>query len=114
VLHASPVLRAGQPSRRVPLFGAVLGPGPRREENLPGKWPGSLRRHPYASGCFRLDVGLSVAPGVEEGLRDAGVARVTGDRDESALSQAQVRRGLQVHRTCGYSPSPSAPVAPSP
>ena len=65
------------------------------EEHLPGEWLASLRRHRYTSGYFRLDVDLDgPAPWADERLADAVVVHVTGDLDELALSQAEVRRGL--------------------
>ena len=65
------------------------------EEHLPGPWLDSLRRHRYASGYFRLDVDLSApAPWADERVRESMVVHVTGDLDELALSQAQVRRDL--------------------
>ena len=65
------------------------------EEHLPGDWLASLRRHRYTSGYFRLDVDLDrPAPWADEGLLDAGVVHLTGDLDELALSQAEVRREL--------------------
>jgi phytoene dehydrogenase-like protein len=64
------------------------------EQHLPGAWLASLRRHRYTSGYFRLDVDLDrPAPWADEGLADAAVVHVTGDLDELAMSQAQVRRG---------------------
>jgi phytoene dehydrogenase-like protein len=64
------------------------------EEHLPAAWLDQLRRHRYTSGYFRVDVDLSgPAPWVDERLREAMVVHVTGDLDEIALSQAQVRRG---------------------
>ncbi|MCU1671938.1 MAG: Phytoene dehydrogenase-related protein [Frankiales bacterium] len=63
------------------------------EQHLPGPWLGQLRRHRYTSGYFRLDLDLDKpAPWTDERLRDAMVVHVTGDLDELALSQAQVRR----------------------
>jgi phytoene dehydrogenase-like protein len=65
------------------------------EQHLPGDWLASLRRHRYGSGYFRLDVDLDrPAPWADERLRDSGVVHVTGDVDELALSQAEVRRSL--------------------
>jgi phytoene dehydrogenase-like protein len=65
------------------------------EEHLPGGWLDQLRRHRYASGYFRLDVDLTApAPWSDERLREAMVVHVTGDLDELAVSQAQVRRRL--------------------
>jgi phytoene dehydrogenase-like protein len=64
------------------------------EQHLPGDWLASLRRHRYTSGFFRLDVDLDApAPWADERLADSAVVHVTGDLDELALSQAQVRRG---------------------
>ena len=63
------------------------------EQHLPGDWLASLRRHRYTSGYFRLDVDLDrPAPWADERLTDSVVVHVTGDLDELALSQAQVRR----------------------
>lgn len=65
------------------------------EEHLPGGWLASLRRHRYTSGYFRLDLDLDrPAPWADERLVDSVVVHVTGDLDELALSQAEVRRGL--------------------
>jgi phytoene dehydrogenase-like protein len=65
------------------------------EEHLPGEWLASLRRHRYTSGYFRVDVDLDrPAPWTDERLRDSVVVHVTGDLDELAMSQAEVRRGL--------------------
>jgi phytoene dehydrogenase-like protein len=65
------------------------------EQHLPGGWLRSLRAHRYTSGYFRLDVDLAApAPWADERLQEAVVVHVTGDLDELALSQAQVRRGL--------------------
>jgi phytoene dehydrogenase-like protein len=65
------------------------------EQHLPDAWLASLRRHRWTSGYFRVDVDLDApAPWRDERLRDAVVVHVTGDLDELALSQAQVRRGL--------------------
>ena len=65
------------------------------EQHLPAAWLASLRRHRYGSGYFRLDLDLErPAPWSDERLRDSVVVHVTGDLDEIALSQAQVRRGL--------------------
>ena len=65
------------------------------EQHLPGAWLAALARHRYTSGYFRVDVDLSApAPWHDERVRDAVVVHVTGDLDELALSQAQVRRGL--------------------
>ncbi len=65
------------------------------EEHLPAPWLASLRRHRYTSGYFRLDVDLDrPAPWSDERLTDSVVVHVTGDLDELATSQAQVRRGL--------------------
>jgi phytoene dehydrogenase-like protein len=64
------------------------------EQHLPGAWLASLRRHRWTSGYFRLDVDLDgPAPWADERLRDSAVVHVTGDLDELAMSQAQVRRG---------------------
>lgn len=63
------------------------------EEHLPGAWLASLRRHRYTSGYFRVDLDLDrPAPWADERLRDSVVVHVTGDLDELAMSQAQVRR----------------------
>ena len=63
------------------------------EQHLPGPWLDQLRRHRYTSGYFRLDLDLDApAPWTDERLREAMVVHVTGDLDELALSQAQVRR----------------------
>lgn len=63
------------------------------EQHLPGEWLASLRRHRYTSGYFRLDVDLDrPAPWADERLADSVVVHVTGDLDELALSQAEVRR----------------------
>ncbi|MDT7571866.1 MAG: hypothetical protein QOE05_2040 [Actinomycetota bacterium] len=65
------------------------------EEHLPAAWLAQLKRHRYTSGYFRVDLDLSApAPWSDERLRGAMVVHVTGDLDEIALSQAQVRRGL--------------------
>jgi phytoene dehydrogenase-like protein len=65
------------------------------EHHLPSAWLDQLRRHRYSSGYFRVDVDLSApAPWADEQLSEAMVVHVTGDLDEIALSQAQVRRGL--------------------
>jgi phytoene dehydrogenase-like protein len=65
------------------------------EQHLPQAWLQQLRRHRYASGYFRVDLDLSApAPWLDERLREAMVVHVTGDLDEIALSQAQVRRQL--------------------
>jgi len=65
------------------------------EEHLPGDWLASLRRHRGTSGYFRVDVDLSApAPWTDERVRESTVVHVSGDLDELALSQAQVRRGL--------------------
>ena len=64
------------------------------EEHLPGPWLAALRRHRYASGYFRVDVDLDrPAPWADERLRDSVVVHVTGDLDELAMAQAEVRRG---------------------
>ena len=64
------------------------------EQHLPGPWLEQLRRHRYTSGYFRLDLDLDrPAPWTDDRLREAVVVHVTGDLDELALSQAQVRRG---------------------
>jgi phytoene dehydrogenase-like protein len=64
------------------------------EQHLPGEWLASLRRHRWTSGYFRLDVDLDgPAPWADERLADSAVVHVTGDLDELATSQAQVRRG---------------------
>ena len=63
------------------------------ESHLPGEWLASLRRHRYTSGYFRLDVDLDrPAPWSDARLADSVVVHVTGDLDEIATSQAQVRR----------------------
>ena len=65
------------------------------EQHLPGEWLASLRRHRWTSGYFRVDVDLDgPAPWRDERLADSVVVHVTGDLDELALSQAEVRRGL--------------------
>jgi len=65
------------------------------EQHLPTAWLASLRRHRYTSGYFRIDVDLDrPAPWADERLADSVVVHVTGDLDELALSQAEVRRGL--------------------
>ncbi|MCU1589707.1 MAG: FAD-dependent oxidoreductase [Frankiales bacterium] len=65
------------------------------EEHLPGDWLEQLRRHRYTSGYFRVDVDLSApAPWADDALREAMVVHISGDMDELAMSQAQVRRGL--------------------
>ena len=65
------------------------------EEHLPQAWLDSLRRHRGTSGYFRVDVDLSApAPWADERVRDSTVVHVSGDLDELAMSQAQVRRGL--------------------
>ena len=64
------------------------------EQHLPGDWLASLRRHRWASGYFRLDVDLDgPAPWADERLADSVVVHVTGDLNELATSQAEVRRG---------------------
>ncbi len=64
------------------------------EQHLPGDWLASLRRHRWSSGYFRLDVDLDApAPWRDARLADATVVHVSGDLDEMATSQAQVRRG---------------------
>ena len=64
------------------------------EQHLPGQWLASLRRHRWTSGYFRLDVDLDrPAPWRDERLTDSVVVHVSGDLDEMAMSQAQVRRG---------------------
>ena len=64
------------------------------EQHLPGDWLASLRRHRWTSGYYRLDVDLDgPAPWADERLVDSAVVHVTGDLDELAMSQAQVRRG---------------------
>jgi phytoene dehydrogenase-like protein len=63
------------------------------EQHLPGEWLASLRRHRWTSGYFRLDVDLDgPAPWRDERLADSVVVHVSGDLDEMAMSQAQVRR----------------------
>jgi len=63
------------------------------EQHLPAAWLASLRRHRYGSGYFRLDVDLSgPAPWRDQRLRDALVVHVTGDVDELADAQSEVRR----------------------
>lgn len=63
------------------------------EEHLPGEWLASLRRHRWTSGYFRLDVDLDApAPWRDARLTDSMVVHVSGDLDEMAMSQAQVRR----------------------
>ncbi len=63
------------------------------EEHLPGEWLASLRRHRYTSGYFRVDIDLDrPAPWTDERLTDSVVVHVTGDLDELAMSQAEVRR----------------------
>jgi phytoene dehydrogenase-like protein len=65
------------------------------EQHLPARWLAQLKRHRYTSGYFRVDLDLSApAPWADERLREAMVVHVTGDLDEIAVSQAQVRRGL--------------------
>lgn len=65
------------------------------EQHLPPSWLKQLARHRYTSGYFRLDVDLSApAPWADERLGEAMVVHVTGDLDELAMSQAQVRRQL--------------------
>ena len=64
------------------------------EQHLPAAWLASLRRHRWTSGYFRLDVDLDgPAPCRDERLADSTVVHVSGDLDEMAMSQAQVRRG---------------------
>ena len=64
------------------------------EQHLPGAWLASLRRHRYTSGYFRLDVDLDrPAPWADERVGDSVVVHVTGDLDDIAMSQAEVRRG---------------------
>ena len=64
------------------------------EQHLPGEWLASLRRHRWTSGYFRLDVDLDgPAPWSDERLVDSAVVHVTGELDELAMAQAQVRRG---------------------
>ena len=69
------------------------------EQHLPGPWLAGLRRHRWTSGYFRVDVDLDApAPWADERVQDATVVHVTGDLDELAMSQAQVRRGrLPTH-----------------
>ena len=69
------------------------------EEHLPGEWLASLGRHRWTSGYFRVDVDLDrPAPWADERLGDSVVVHVTGDLDELAMSQAEVRRGrLPTH-----------------
>lgn len=63
------------------------------EEHLPGEWLASLRRHRWTSGYFRLDMDLDApAPWRDARLTDSMVVHVSGDLDEMAMSQAQVRR----------------------
>jgi len=63
------------------------------EHHLPPAWLASLRRHRYTSGYFRLDVDLAgPAPWRDERLADSVVVHVSGDLDELAMSQAEVRR----------------------
>lgn len=63
------------------------------EQHLPGAWLRQLRRHRWTSGYFRLDLDLSApAPWQDARLAEAMVVHLTGDFDELALSQAQVRR----------------------
>ncbi|GAC1608514.1 MAG: NAD(P)/FAD-dependent oxidoreductase [Mycobacteriales bacterium] len=65
------------------------------EQHLPGGWLKQLQRHRYTSGYFRLDVDLAgPAPWSDERLGEATVVHITGDLDELAMSQAQVRRQL--------------------
>lgn len=65
------------------------------EQHLPAAWLTQLQRHRYTSGYFRLDVDLSApAPWADERLREAMVVHITGDLDELAMSQAEVRRQL--------------------
>jgi phytoene dehydrogenase-like protein len=65
------------------------------EEHLPDAWLDQLGRHRYTSGYFRVDFDLSgPAQWADEQLREAMVVHVTGDLDDIAMSQAQVRRGL--------------------
>ena len=61
----------------------------------PGAWLASAAAAPLdTSGYFRLDVDLDApAPWADERLAEATVVHVTGDLDELALSQAEVRRG---------------------
>ena len=64
------------------------------EQHLPADWLASLRRHRWTSGYFRLDVDLDgPVPWADQRLVDSAVVHVTGDLDELAMSQAQVRRG---------------------
>jgi phytoene dehydrogenase-like protein len=83
------------------------------EQHLPGAWLASLRRHRYTSGYFRLDVDLDrPAPWADERLADAAVVHVTGDLDELAMSQAQVRRGGSPSSRSSSSASRTARTRP--
>ncbi len=88
----------GVGARRAVLFGGsphVLARDLVGEQHLPAAWLRQLSRHRYGSGFFRVDLDLDrPAPWADERVRDAMVVHVTGDLDELALSQAQVRRGL--------------------
>jgi len=65
------------------------------EQHLPPAWLASLRRHRYTSGYFRLDADLSApAPWADERLQESMVVHVSGNLDELAMSQAEVRRDL--------------------
>ncbi len=84
------------------------------EHHLPGAWLASLRRHRWTSGYFRLDVDLDgPVPWADDRLADSAVVHVTGDLDELAMSQAQVRRGPPARpaaahrRAAGPRPSPN-------
>jgi hypothetical protein len=64
------------------------------EQHLPGDWLASLRRTARTSGYFRpRRRPRRPAPWADERLLDSAVVHVTGDLDELAMSQAQVRRG---------------------
>ncbi len=88
----------GLAARRAVLFSGsphVLARDLVGEQHLPGAWLRQIARHRYGSGFFRVDVDLDrPAPWADERVQQASVVHVTGDLDELALSQAQVRRGL--------------------
>lgn len=88
----------GVGARRAVLFSGsphVLARDLVGERHLPAAWLRQLSRHRYGSGFLRVDVDLDrPAPWADPRVRDASVVHVTGDVDELALSQAQVRRGL--------------------
>lgn len=86
----------GVPARRAVVADVAPGVLARDlvgEQHLPGEWLAQLRRHRYTSGYFRVDVDLDrPAPWADERLADSVVVHLTGDLDELAMSQAEVRR----------------------